>query len=107
MMEKTTLNTVAGVVAKKVDCSCADVYAVLKIVFEELLTDLKNGIERPIIGFGKFSIRHFPDREHNDLKTHARIVSPGRNNIRFKLDTGLTQTLLTNLSRRKTFPPNN
>jgi nucleoid DNA-binding protein len=104
-MIKTVLSTLASVVAGKVGADAKDVLAILNILFEELLIEMKSGKTLPIIGFGHFEIKQLKEHGHNDYQTHTWMISPGRKHIRFLLDEGLKGCLLRHLSRRKTFPP--
>jgi nucleoid DNA-binding protein len=81
----------------------SDVLAILNILLDEMLIDLKNGKEIKIMHFGTFSLRKTKPRKYFDWLQHKFLISPGYFILRFRLSPKLNEHLHRTIDTQRTF----
>lgn len=79
------------------------VFSVITILFEEILTDLKNGKEIKIDNFGVISLEEMKPRKHFDIVRNEIRLSKGYQILRFFLAKSFKKKLCQELDLDKTF----
>jgi nucleoid DNA-binding protein len=81
------------------------IVAVLTILLDEMVIELKRGQEVIVKNFGTFVLKTLKDREHHNVRTGERMISPGKKVLRLKMPRKITLYLLRRLDIDKTFGP--
>lgn len=78
------------------------VFAVITILFEEMLKDLKQGKSIKIINLGTISLSTTKPRWHHHVNLHKMVLSPGNRVLRFVLAPTVHKKLVEFLDLDKT-----
>jgi nucleoid DNA-binding protein len=79
------------------------VFAVISILFEEMLKDLKQGKEINIFNLGVLFLNKTKPRLYHDVTKKQLVLSKERKILKFKLARKLKKRLTRNLDIDKTF----
>ena len=84
MNEVITKKLLVELVAEKTNLTKKDAQEFLNVVFDEIKEALKNDNKVDISGFGKFEVKHKPERNAINPKNQERVVVPAKNVPTFK-----------------------
>lgn len=79
------------------------VFAVISILFEEMLKDLKQEKEIKIFNLGSLFLKQTKPRWYHDVTKKQVVLSEGKKILKFKLARKLKKRLTGNLDIDKTF----
>lgn len=79
------------------------VFAVISILFEEMIKDLKQGKEINIFNLGSLELKETKPRLYHDVNKKQVVLSKKRKILKFKLARKLKKRLTRNLDIDKTF----
>jgi len=79
------------------------VFAVISILFEEILKDLKQGKEIKIFNLGSLLLQKTKPRLYHDVIKKQVVLSESRKILKFRLARKLKKRLTRNLDIDKTF----
>lgn len=79
------------------------VFAVISILFEEMLKDLKQGKEIEIFNLGSLFLKQTKPRLYHDVNKKQVVLSKGYKILKFKLARKLKKKLTGNLDIDRTF----
>lgn len=79
------------------------VFAVISILFEEMLKDLKQGKEIEIFNLGSFSLNETKPRWYHDVHKKQVVLSGKKKLLKFKPSRKLKKKLTANLDIDRTF----
>lgn len=79
------------------------VLSVISILFEEMITDLKNNKKVKIFNFGEFELKKTPTRNFFNVFTRQMYTSGGFRLLKFKLNSKVRKKILSHLDVEKTF----
>lgn len=81
------------------------IVAVLALLLDEMVIELKKGNEVVIKNFGYLVLKTLKPREHHSVVSGERVISPGRKVLRLHLEKKIRKYLLRRLDIDKTFGP--
>jgi nucleoid DNA-binding protein len=79
------------------------VLAVITILFDEMVKDLKQGKQIEIANFGTLSLKQMKPRFHHDVRLKRMVHVPGRRTLRFALASKIRNKLCLSLDIDRTF----
>jgi nucleoid DNA-binding protein len=79
------------------------IVAVLALLLDEVVLELKRGNEIVIKNFGYFVLKTLKAREHHNVRSGERIISPGKKVLRLHLEKKIRKYLLQRLDIDNTF----
>lgn len=79
------------------------VFAIISILFEEIVKDLKQGKDIKIAHLGTISLQSTKPRWYHNVRLRQKILSPGYRIMRFTLTPVLHKKLIKLLDLDKTF----
>jgi len=79
------------------------VFAIITILFDEIIQDLKNGKSIKIFNFGTLSLKQMKPRKYFDVRHQQVMESQGNRILRFSLATSVRKKLVNHLDIDKTF----
>jgi nucleoid DNA-binding protein len=82
------------------------VFAVISILFEELVRDLRAGKEVKIVNLGTFLLKEMPPRRYHDVRFHQMMQSPGYRVMRLFLAKPIRKKLCESLDLDNEFKDN-
>ena len=78
------------------------VLAVITILFEEMISDLKQGKSIEIFNLGTISLKQMKSRKYHNVRHRQMMFAPGRKVLRFSLSNKIRKKLCDNLDIDKT-----
>jgi nucleoid DNA-binding protein len=78
------------------------VLAVITILFEEMISDLKQGKQIDIFNLGTLSLKQMKPRQYHDVRHRRMMHAQGRRVLRFSLSSKIRKKLCDNLDIDKT-----
>jgi nucleoid DNA-binding protein len=87
----------------KQDIAKHHIEAVLSILLDEISNELKRGGAIVIKNFGRLFLKTMKPREHHNVVSGERVVSPGKRVLRLRLEEKIRKYLLKRLDIDKTF----
>jgi nucleoid DNA-binding protein len=82
------------------------VFAVISILFEELVKDLVAGKEIKIANFGTLVLKKTPARKYHDVRYHQMMDAPGHRVMRIFLAKSIRKKLCESLDLDSTLKDN-
>lgn len=79
------------------------VLAVISILFEEIVKQIKLGKPITIVNFGVLSLKETKPRKHYNVTTRSTTFSPAHKILHFVLDKKIKKLLIQHLDLNKTF----
>ncbi len=77
------------------------VFAVITILFEEMVKDLKTGKDIKVVNFGTFVLKDMPDRRYHDVRFHKVMLAKGHRVIRLFLAKPIRKKICNSLDLTK------
>lgn len=77
------------------------VFAVISMLFEEMVKDLQAGKEIKIANFGSLMLKEMPPRKYHDVRLHRIMQSPGHRTMRLFLAKPIRKKLIESLDKEK------
>lgn len=77
------------------------VFAVISILFEEMVKDMQAGKEIKIANFGILMLKEMPPRKYHDVRLHKIMQSPGNRTMRLFLAKPIHKKLCESLDLDK------
>jgi nucleoid DNA-binding protein len=81
------------------------VLAVINILFEEILKDLRQGKSIKIVNLGTITLQPTKPRWYHNVRLRQMVLSPGHRIMRFLLAPSIHKKLVSFLDLDKTLPP--
>lgn len=78
------------------------VLAVINILIDEMLEDLKRGKQIKIFNFGTLSLKQMKPRQYHNVRLHQFVYTPGHRVLRFTLSDKIRKKLFKHLDIDKT-----
>ncbi len=82
-------NELVAAVAEKAGLSKADAGSAVEAVFDTITSELKNGGDVRLVGFGNYSVSHRAASKGRNPSTGAEVDIPARNVPKFSAGKGL------------------
>ena len=82
------------------------VFAVISILFEEMIKDLRADREIKIANFGTLMLKEMPPRKYHDVRLRQVMYSPGHRTMRLFLARPIRKKLCESLDLDKKFEDN-
>jgi nucleoid DNA-binding protein len=77
--------------------------AIINILFDEMISDLKDGKEIDVFNFGTLYLKNTKPRLYYDIRFQRLMMSTGRKILKFVLSPKLRKKIIKNLDVDKTF----